>query len=78
MKYRNLDWGDLVEVGDFIVVETFLGKRIHEITRVTKTLAVSLEGGNEFRCKRKVSPDMAHPAIEWNSNTYKVYRPVAA
>ena len=73
-----------VELGDVITVSHGVIHRQHPITRVTKTLAMSMEKstltgeGYEIAFKRKVSKYMSHPkAIKnWPSDKYTVVRKV--
>ena len=65
----------LVEVGDLLITENCFGKSKYQITRITKTLAMSKrEDGYEFKFKRQISGNMAHPYIEWSTTDYKVMR----
>jgi len=40
MKYRKKSDGQLLEVGDGILVSHCFGKRVDKVTRVTKTMAI--------------------------------------
>lgn len=66
--------GELVEVGDKIIVDSGLGTHKFPVTRVTKTLALSKreDDGFEFRFKRLVAYDMVHPQEKWNTSKYYV------
>ena len=77
MKYQLIRDG-LVDVGDVIQIESFVGKVAMHITRVTKTLALSKResDGYEHKYKRVISRSMATPYIPYNTNTYRVYRPI--
>lgn len=66
---------DLVNVGDVIICKTDFGTKKYPVTRVTKTLAMSIrDDGFEYRFKRKISSNMAHPYVEWSRNRYSVER----
>ena len=69
---------DLVEKGDIIKVIGPMGNvNTYPITRVTKTLAVSSTekaNGHDFRFKRLIGWDMAHPYEQWNRSTYTVIK----
>ena len=66
----------LLEVGDILITETFLGKNRFPITRVTKTLAKSRRDSDGFEqsFKREISFNMSHPYQQWNTVTYSVER----
>jgi len=65
---------ELLEVGDVLVIKNWLRTSEYLITRVTKTLAFSKRAsdGFEHSFKRKISWDMSHPHIKWNTNEYSV------
>lgn len=67
---------DLVQVGDTIVVDTGLGVHHYPVTRVTKTLALSLResDGYEHRFQRVISSDMNYPKVKWNQQRFRVIR----
>ena len=68
---------ELVEVGDAIQIRTLFGQeKKYTITRVTKTLAISLRDsdGYEYKFKRLIGCDMAHPYQAWNRTEYKVIK----
>ena len=73
---EKLEAGRPTEVGDLIVIETCFGKTKFKVTRITKNLSLSIRDsdGFEYRFKRSVSHDMAHPKIRWNLTKYAVYR----
>ena len=67
---------ELLEVGDKVVIENFLGRSVFPITRVTKTLALSKResDGYEYKFKREISHNMSYPKDIWSNNTYNVIK----
>ena len=64
---------DLLQVGDVVIAKNIMGKTEYKITRVTKTLAMSLaDDSYEHPFKREISSSMSHPYRQWNMNTYSV------
>ena len=64
-----------LEVGDTLVATTSMGSTYkYPITRVTKTLAMSLRpvGDFEYKFKRTISDNMRHPHRDFDLSTYKV------
>lgn len=63
-----------LEVGDTLVVESFMGKGYFPITRVTKTLAFSKResDGYEHSFKREIGYNMSHPRQKWDTLKYTV------
>jgi hypothetical protein len=63
-------------VGDTIITSTCFGESRFLITRVTKTLAMSKResDGYEYKFKRRISYDMAHPRERWSTTNYKVIK----
>lgn len=74
--YRVVPYGELVEVGDIILIKTTFGSHKRLITRVTKAAALSLResDGYEYTYQRKVSWDMGKPKERWNTTEYTVFR----
>ena len=65
---------NLLQVGDKLHLETFMGANWYKITRVTKTLAISKRksDGHEYKFKRHISCNMAQPYRQWNTVKYTV------
>jgi hypothetical protein len=66
----------LINVGDTLVTETFMGDTYYKITRVTKSLAMSIRDsdGYEYKFKRLIGHDMAHPYSQYNTTKYTVIK----
>ena len=77
MKCEKIDSG-LVEVGDFIRVENFMGISNLRVTRVTKTMSLCKrkKDGFEHRYTREIGLNMSKPYDTWNTNQYSVWRPL--
>lgn len=76
-KYYRLDDGDLIKVGDLIIIDSGFGQKQYVVSRVSKTLAFHKlsDRDYEIRFKRVVDTrNMAHPAADYPVNTYFVYR----
>lgn len=67
---------EYLNVGDILVIKTWMNHVNYEITRVTKTLAMSARKGDgyEHKFKRKIQSDMAHPSMQWNTANYSVIK----
>jgi hypothetical protein len=67
---------NLIEVGDIIITETCLSKYRYPITRVTKTLAMSIRKKDryEYKFKRFISNNMGHPSQRYDNTKYTVER----
>lgn len=86
VKYRELQENELLEINDFVVVQSILGRRQYKITRLTKTLAVckcnrsTKERPNDFidiRFNKRYGFGFGfYPRDTWDSNAYRVYRKV--
>ncbi len=64
---------DVLNVGDTLITTTCFGSNRFEITRVTKTLAISKrKDGYETKFKRFISSNMSHPTERWNTVKYSV------
>ena len=74
--YQIVPYGELVEVGDIILIKTALGVYKSLITRVTKTSSFSLResDGYEHMYQREVSWNMHKPKEKWNTIDYTVFR----
>jgi len=77
-KYRELKVGDVLEVGDILVVDTkVFGKKKYQITRTTKTTALSkIREGYEHKFQRVLQYNMTKPQEKWNILSYSAYRPI--
>lgn len=76
LKMIALKYGELINVGDVIIVKTCLGDNEFEVTRVTKTLAISkLPSGVENKFKRVFDYNISHPYNQ-NANSYLALRVV--
>lgn len=83
-SYRELKEGELLDVNDYIIVRSILGKRKYKVTRITKTLAIckydrsTEKNPNDFidiRFKRRYGFYFGfYPSDTWDKNDYKVYR----
>lgn len=63
----------MLEVGDKILISNVFTTTLNEITRVTKTLALSKrEDGYEQRFYRKTGK--TYPKARYDQNTYKIIR----
>lgn len=67
---------DLLQVGDVVIYKTFLGVNRYPITRVTKTLALSMRSdGYEHRFYRDPAKGFHYPKPRWGvSGEYSVER----
>lgn len=66
---------NLLQVGDKLHLTTYMGANWYKITRVTKTLAMSKrKDGYEYKFKRAISCNMAHPYQQWSTTKYTVER----
>ena len=74
--YQVVPYGELVEVGDIILIKTAFGSHKRLITRVTNTSSLSLResDGYEYTYQREVSWDMGKPKEGWNTLDYTVFR----
>jgi len=66
----------MVDIGDTIKTETYLGVHEYVITRVTKTLAMSLResDGYEYKFRRVISDNMRHPYFAHDNTSYEVIK----
>lgn len=74
-KYEKVSTGQ-VEVGDLIVTESGIHKSVFEITRVTKTMALSKrkDDNYELRFQRNISNHMHCPQQEYPLTHHTVLR----
>lgn len=74
--YQVVPYGELVEVGDILLIKTPFGAHKRLITRVTKTSALSLResDGYEYLFQREVGWNMSKPKGTWNTTEYTVFR----
>ena len=73
---EKVKYGEMINVGDIIIVKTCLGDNEFKVTRVTKTLAISKSpSGVENKFKRVFDCNISHPYSQ-NTNSYLALRAV--